>query len=203
MENRELKKGNNEIKIIKSGKGTLYLSGIGSYFSTREKAAAKLTSFKVMREYFILEPKKKDGRIIYQKKKLEGEIKSGQDILVKTYVESKEDGLEYFILEDMLPSGFEVVKDDNLYVIDGESNYNNYIDYYYGYRPWRWFYADREYRDEKVSFFVTNVSKSMEFSCIIKAQIPGEYSINPAQGYLMYYPEVRGNSSFFNITVKD
>ncbi len=49
-------------------------------------------------------------------------------------------------------------------------------------------------RDEKVAFFVTSSQSKMEFSYIIKAQIPGEYKIMPAQGYLMYYPELSGFS---------
>jgi uncharacterized protein YfaS (alpha-2-macroglobulin family) len=103
--------------------------------------------------------------------------------------------MEYFILEDMLPSGFEVVKDIQNYEIEGENNYSPYYDNYgWGRRPWIWNYADKEYRDEKVAFFVTYVSEKMEFSYIMKAQIPGEYSVMPAQGYLMYYPELAGNT---------
>lgn len=67
----------------------------------------------------------------------------------------------------------------------------------------RWYFAEREYRDEKVAFFVTNSQKKMEFSYIIKAQIPGEYKIMPAQGYLMYYPELNGFSDVINIKVED
>ncbi len=101
----------------------------------------------------------------------------------------------------MLPSGFEIVKDMDKYFIDGENNYQT--QYYYDYMPWRWEYADREYRDEKVAFFVTSCQKKMEFSYIIKAQIPGEYKVMPAQGYLMYYPELNGFSDVVNIKVLD
>ena len=158
---------------------------------------------KCRREYYVLETGEKDGHIIYFKKKFDGTVTSGQDIFVKTFVESKSENLDYFILEDMLPSGFEVVKDMDKYFIDGENNYQTYYDYYYDYMPWRWHYADREYRDEKVAFFVTSCQSKMEFSYIIKAQIPGEYKIMPAQGYLMYYPELNGFSDVVNIKVND
>ncbi|AFH48236.1 Large extracellular alpha-helical protein [Ignavibacterium album JCM 16511] len=196
-----LKKGNNKIIIQKSGDGKVYFSGMNEYFTTDFNSLKKDNGFKVSREYFVLEPKHVDGKIIYVKEKFNGQITSGKEMFVKTYVETKSSEMEYFILEDMLPSGFEVVKDIDRYAIEGESYYPVYDDW--GYRPWRWHYADREYRDEKVAFFVTSCSNKMEFSYIIKAQIPGEYKIMPAQGYLMYYPELNGYSEVVNIKVKD
>jgi len=200
---KTLKKGNNKLRIEKSGKGILYVSGLSEFFTEDIKSVQNNNGFRVKREYYVLETGEKDGRIIYFKKKFDGTVTSGQDIFVKTFVESKSDNLDYFILEDMLPSGFEVVKDMDKYFIDGENNYSGYYDYYYDYMPWRWHYADREYRDEKVAFFVTSCQKKMEFSYIIKAQIPGAYKIMPAQGYLMYYPELNGFSDVVNIKVND
>jgi hypothetical protein len=37
----------------------------------------------------------------------------------------------------------------------------------------------------------------------MKAQIPGTVTISPAQAYLMYYPEVKGNSDWVEIKTKD
>lgn len=200
----DLKKGKNVISIEKSGRGKLYFSGVNEFFTENISDIRNDNGFRIKREYYVLETGEKDGRIIYFKKKFDGTITSGQDIFVKTFVESKSDNLDYFILEDMLPSGFEVVQDMDKYFIDGENNYQTYYDYnYYEFLPWRWHYADREYRDEKVAFFVTTCQSKMEFSYIIKAQIPGEYKIMPAQGYLMYYPELNGFSDFVNIKVND
>ncbi|KAB2853129.1 MAG: hypothetical protein F9K42_00860, partial [Ignavibacterium sp.] len=198
-----LRKGRNKIRIEKSGKGALYFSGLNEYFTTDLASVKNDNGFKLRREYYILEAGNKDGRIIYYKKDFDGIVKSGQDIFVKTFVESKSDNLDYFILEDMLPSGFEIVKEMDRYFIDGEGSYNTYYDYFYDYMPWRWHFAEREYRDEKVSFFVTQSQKKMEFSYIMKAQVPGEYKIMPAQGYLMYYPELNGFSGVVDIVVED
>jgi uncharacterized protein YfaS (alpha-2-macroglobulin family) len=202
-ETNTLKKGNNKLRIEKSGKGILYLSGLSEYFTEDIKSVENNNGFKIRREYYVLETGEKDGRIIYFKKKFDGTVTSGQDIFIKTFVESKSDNLDYFILEDMLPSGFEIVKDMDKYFIDEENNYQTNYNYYYDYMPWRWHYADREYRDEKVAFFVTSCQSKMEFSYIIKAQIPGNYKIMPAQGYLMYYPELNGFSNVMNIKVLD
>lgn len=199
--NKILRKGKNKILIQKSGSGKVYFSGITEYFTNDFNSLNNENAFKIRREYFILEPKQIDDQIIYVKEKFTGQITSGKELFVKTYVESKSSDMEYFILEDMLPSGFEVVKDMERYSIEGESYYPIYEDW--GYRPWRWHYADREYRDEKVAFFVTNCTNKMEFSYIIKAQIPGEYKIMPAQGHLMYYPELNGFSDVVKVTVID
>ena len=201
LSDKILKNGNNKIKIVKNGSGKLYFSGVNEYFTKDEKQLSKQNGFKIRREYYILKPEESSGRIIYLKQKFNGEVTSGQDIFVKTYVESTRGDFQYFMLEDMLPSGFEIVKDIDKYEIEGEDHYRIYDNYYY--RPWRWFYADREYRDEKVSFFVTNINSSMEFTYIMKAQIPGEYTVMPAQGSLMYYPEINGNSKMINVTVND
>lgn len=201
IKSSDLKKGKNEIRIEKTGNGKLYFSGISEYFTENLSDLKNDNGFRIKREYYVLDTGIRDDKIIYYKKLFKGTVKSGQDVFVKTTVESNSDNLDYFILEDMLPSGFEVVKDMDKYFIDGENDYQ--YNYYYDYIPWRWHYADREYRDEKVAFFVTNCQKKMEFSYIIKAQIPGDYKVMPAQGYLMYYPELNGFSGIVNIKVED
>jgi hypothetical protein len=199
---KNLINGDNYIKIIKEGPGKLYFSGLNQYYESEQSTTVKGNTFNVRREYYLLKPEQKEGKIIYTKNDIDGGLKSGDELLVKTFVETKSDNLQYFILEDMLPSGFETIKDENKYEIEGENNYRIYPDFR-RFRPWRWFYADKEYRDEKVSFFVTNINKQMEFSYLIKAQIPGTVTISPAQAYLMYYPEVKGNSEWVEIKTTD
>jgi uncharacterized protein YfaS (alpha-2-macroglobulin family) len=196
-----LKRGENQVRIVKAGEGRLYFSGLNTFYTLDKKIADQYRSFNIKREYYILQAAESSGRFLYLKKKFNGEVISGQDILVKTFVEVPDGGMQYFILEDMLPSGFEVVKDEQNYEIEGEHNYQPF-EYRY-YPSWRWFYADKEYRDEKVAFFVTNTSSSMEFSYIMKAQIPGNYTVMPSQGSLMYYPEIAGYSDMMEISVKD
>jgi hypothetical protein len=53
-------------------------------------------------------------------------------------------------------------------------------------------------------FFATNLyNDEMEFSYILRAQIPGEYTINPTNAELMYYPEYRGNTAGYTIKITD
>jgi uncharacterized protein YfaS (alpha-2-macroglobulin family) len=202
MTGKNLINGDNHIKITKEGSGKLYFSGLNQYFKSEQTTTIKGNAFTVRREYYLLKPVQREGKIVYTKNEVEGELKSGDELLVKTFVETKSDNLQYFILEDMLPSGFEPIKEENKYEIEGENNYRIFPDFR-RVRPWRWFYADKEYRDQKVSFFVTNVNTQMEFSYLMKAQIPGTVTVSPSQAYLMYYPEVKGNSEWLEIKTKD
>lgn len=200
IDNKLLKAGANEIRIEKSGTGKVYFSSYTTYFLDDENISAKEDGFRVEREYYRLEKYNvyNEDKITYRKKYFDGNVKSGDDILVKLRVYSKDENNQYFMLEDALPSGFEVIKDDWAYQIEDENDYRG-SDYYY----WRWWYADKEVRDNRVSFFVTYLGKGeYEFTYLMHAQIPGEYSVNPARGMLMYYPEVNGStgSARFNVT---
>ena len=200
-ENHQLKHGTNKIRIVKEGKGKLYFSGLNEFYSPKEMAGSE-KQFEIKRDYYVLKPVNEGDKIVFTKSKFTGKVLSGQVILVKTHVNVKDKGLQYFILEDMLPSGFEVIKDEQNYQIEGEKEHPRRY-YNLGMIPWRWFYADKEYRDSKVSFFVTNTKQSMDFSYLIRAEIPGDYNAMPAHGYLMYYPSVGSNSKIVNIKVDE
>ena len=65
-------------------------------------------------------------------------------------------------------------------------------------------WANRENRDEKVSFFASRLpAGEHRFSYIFRAQIPGLYHVMPAVGALMYYDEVRGNSEELRLRIAD
>ena len=190
---KKLNNGENKISIVKSGKGTLYFSGYNRYFAKPENIV-KQNSFTVEKEYYRLTQFKGESDIIYKKEKIKEPLKSGDDVFVKLTVKANEEGLQYFMLEDQFPSGFEIVKDEEHYNIDGENAYQEHFIRRGKIMPWRWNYASKEIRDEKIAFFVTYPQKEMEFTYIIKAQIPGAYSWLPAEASLMYYPEVNGLS---------
>ncbi|GEM_PF-2831200 len=83
--------------------------------------------------------------------------------------------------------------------LEEEPNYTGY-DYFW----WRWWYADKDIRDDKVTFFATHLyGESYEFSYIVRAQIPGTYTVNPAQGMLMYYTDVNGSSQDMVMKIND
>jgi uncharacterized protein YfaS (alpha-2-macroglobulin family) len=197
----KLKQGVNDVKIEKNGAGKFYLSSDLSYYTNEELIHPREEGFRVEKEYFKLEKytKYNESEILYRKRYFDGSVKSGDDILVKVRVSAKDNDLQYFMLEDPIPAGCEVVKEDWAYKIEDEKDYNGW-DYYW----WRWWYADKDIRDNRVTFFATYLwGDTYEFSYILHAQIPGVYNVIPATGSLMYYPEVRGSSEELKLRIED
>ena len=188
------KKGKNKITINKYGKGSVYFSGLIKFFI--EDFEIEQNLFSVDRKYYLLQPKQYNDKIlVFTKKIIENEVFVGQDILVETTIKAKDKNLEYLISEDMLPAGFEIVKDIDSYQIIDKSNNNNHLSFYN--------YYHREYRDDKVAIFVNRFNDEITYRYIIKAQIPGTFNISPANSYLMYYPGYNGYSDVKKIIVKD
>ncbi len=201
IEGSKLKAGQNDIKIEKSGAGKVYISSDLRYYTNEGKIQPRENGFRVQKEYFKIEKytKYNDDKIIYQKKYFDGKVKSGDEILVKVRVEAKDRDLQYFMLEDPIPAGCEVIKDDWAYTIEDEKDYSGYSYYW-----WRWWYADKDIRDNRVTFFATYLyGDTYEFSYILRAQIPGKYNVIPATGMLMYYPDVRGSSEELQLEITD
>jgi hypothetical protein len=143
--------------------------------------------------------KNENDLINFTKNNFFGTVKSGDIILVKLRVSAKENNLNYFMIEDPLPAGCEVLKDNLPYKIIGEDYYTGYYEDY-----WRWWYADREVRDNRVTFFATKLTNSIyEFSYLLRAEIPGNYYVKPTLGMLMYYNEFNGSSDPIKLNIED
>lgn len=199
-----LRQGENTVTVEKSGAGRLYASSRLVYYATGNAIKPGEAGFKVVREYFRLKRVLKKGKYVYEKEKITGPVKSGDEIFVKLHV-TPERSYEYFMMEDPLPAGCEVITQTDGYNIVGENGYDQEKeDAYYRGWGWNWWYADRDVRDEKVAFFATRIEpKSYTLTYIMRAQIPGQYSVMPAVASLMYYPDVRGNSGTEKLAIVD
>ena len=103
---------------------------------------------------------------------------------VELTLESKND-YEYLLFEDMKPAGFEPD--------DVRSGYT-----------WEGLGAYREFRDNRVAFFVRALPLGKHnLSYRLRAEIPGKFSALPAKGNGMYAPELRANSDEMKIGVED
>ncbi|MGB0522060.1 MAG: alpha-2-macroglobulin family protein [Flammeovirgaceae bacterium] len=207
-----LNHGDNTIRLVQKGKGTSYVNAKLTYFLDGKddvKAVKKNEQpFKVKREYFKLERKfDKHGKLTYKKVPIaQSEIKSGDDIFVKTKITSSVDR-DHILIEDPIPAGCEFVRDTKGYIVEGESNYTGQYNYYGRrnyYSRWSRWYTHQEFRDEKFAMTITKLYKGdYEYSYILKAQIPGKFNITPAVSQLMYYPEIRGFSDFETLEIKE
>ena len=185
-----LRLGDNRIRIEKDGPGKFYSTFRSVYYAAGENLKASTAGFGVKREYFKLTRQQTSRGLQYAKTPFNGVLRSGDEMLVKVSVASSAD-YEYFMLEDPLPAGAEVIKDESGYNSLGESNYRGESENRYSAR-----YAAKEVRDEKVAFFATRIAAGRhEFTYLLRAQIPGDYHVMPAIATLMYYPEYQGNGN--------
>jgi len=199
-----LRDGSNRVTVVKNGTGKLYANARVDYFATGDVLNAADAGFAVGRSIQLLRRVTQRGSVWYETVPFTGTVRSGDELLVHVQVSPSRES-EYVMVEDPIPAGCEVVADTRGYRIPGVSGYDGSVQAYrYGRRPWDWWYADRNVRDEKVAFFAPRMSRgSHEFSYIIRAQIPGHYSIMPTMASLMYYPEIHGNSDAQRMTIID
>ncbi len=196
-----LVQGNNVVTIEKSGTGKLYTSARLLYYATGPALRTSSAGFKVTREYYTLNKQRRGDVFVYTKEPFRGTVKSGEELFVKVRV-VPDRRYEYFMLEDPLPAGCEVVENTNGYTIAGEPEYDEAARKKRGEWVWGWWYADKNVRDEKVTFFANEIAqRPYEFSYVLRAQIPGTYQVMPSVAALMYYTEVRGNGDALSMTI--
>ncbi|MBN1882752.1 MAG: hypothetical protein JW885_11305 [Deltaproteobacteria bacterium] len=191
-----LKTGDNILTLTKEGPGSVYLASSFTYFVDEPDVQPLDEGFGIDRRYYLLERKKQGREIVYVKKPLDGPVNSGDEILVELDVDT-DSSCEYFLLEDFFPAGCEVIVDDENYIIEGD-------DYYDG-ENWYWYwYAGREFRDDRAGMSLSYMySDGYTFKYIMRAEIPGRYSVMPAEAYLMYYPNKYGRTASDDFIIND
>ncbi len=190
--------GKNSITFEKKGKGKLYFSAFLVHYTKEENIRAESAGFKVKREYFLINPKAKEGDKDYlipingQQAKL-----VSQDLVFVKLTVTGSSTYEYAMVEDPKPAGFEIEdKPDSVPDPGNMEKSRRYMPYYY---------AQREIRDDRMVFFITHFSKGTNtFTYTMRAETPGEFHTMPAKASLMYIPEIGGISDemIFNIEEK-
>ncbi|MCG3173899.1 MAG: hypothetical protein GMKNLPBB_02110 [Myxococcota bacterium] len=190
-----LKPGANSLTVNKSGKGVLNVSGSLEYYTMEDAMRPIESGFAVERFFYKLSPVKRGGKLVHARTPLKNgdTIQTGDEIQSEVRVKGPAN-VEYFMLEDHFPSGFEPVKNDADYVIENSVTAGTYN---------RWMYnPQRELRDEKAVFFLGELWETRNtYRTVLRAQIPGSYQIMPAIGSLMYFPDKQGSSTNFVLNV--
>jgi len=170
--------------------GTLYFkpSGFTSIFKSEDRSLATLSNgISLFRSYASLH-RVKDLKhreyLVPGKMSAKKRIEVGDEMLVKIRFRAS-DNFEYLLLEDFLPSGFEVVKK---YAYDIHKPFV---------RSERW--------DNRMVYFFTNLKKGRvyEVAYIIRAELPGKFMVRPARMECMYEPSIQGWSAPMIIEVKN
>ncbi len=210
--------GKNQIRILRhAGSGSLYFSAEATFFSLEEPVTPAGNEIFVRRQYAKLVPRPTLLKgVSYEKVPLEDgdSVRSGERVEVVLTIEAKSD-VEYVILEDLKPAGFEAVQ-----VRSGEPLYARELKSGAVQRTFG--QADgtgpveptdltgrsrrvyQELRDRKVALFLDKLPQGVwEIRYDLRAEVPGTFHGLPVLGHAMYVPEIRCNGQEIRITVLD
>lgn len=194
-----LSDGKNEVLIKFKGNGALYFSSYLKYFTKEEGITKAGHEVFVERQYFH-ELKKETllkGFISEWLALDDGDqIKSGDRIKVEITLDAK-NNYEYLVVEDYKPAGFEAVEltSGSVYLESLNSE---------GKPTQQKIWAYREFRDQRVGFFITNLPEGKhKIIYELRAEVPGEFHGMPNQVHAMYVPEIRANSDEIQFSILD
>ena len=174
--------GKKTLVVDKDGAGILYVSATTAYTTTAAEARPGGSGIAVRRTFQVSaeDPTKADT------------VASGAEMEVTVEVTADAE-YRYAILEDPIPAGCEVAP-----VADLSGRY--------GFRDagGGGFYGRQEVRDNRVVFYFNRLRKGKTFVTYrLHAETPGAYGILPSLAWLMYFPEVRGNSGLVHARIRD
>ena len=181
----------NQVRIVKKGKGALYVSTAIEYFTADENVPAQSYSgLKLTREYLRLRVSENDdGKSSWRIEPLSGELRSGDLIVVRLHLTGPR--AQYVMIEDPIPAGAEQVAQ-----VSGI-----YLNYSAG--QWSDWYSNREFRDNRTAIFLNYFDGDATLQYAMRVEVPGEFRVAPARAELMYQPTVQANTSNDRLRILD
>ncbi|HEX5833752.1 MAG TPA: hypothetical protein VFY34_07860, partial [Pyrinomonadaceae bacterium] len=181
----------NQIRIVKHGKGALYVSTALEYFTTDDNVTAQSAGgLKIAREYLRLRVSEdENGKASWKVEPLSGELRSGDMIVVRLRLTGPR--AQYLMIEDPIPAGAEqVARMSGIYL-----NYSlaNWCDWY----------SNREFRDNRTAIFMNYFDGDATLQYAMRVEVPGEFKIAPARAELMYQPTVQANTANDRLRILD
>ncbi|HEU4435101.1 MAG TPA: hypothetical protein VFR51_17070, partial [Pyrinomonadaceae bacterium] len=174
--------GSNQVRIVKRGKGNVYLSSSLEYYTGEEQVSARGNAdLNVTREYYRLAITEEGYQLKWSMAPLTGELNSGDLLVVKLRLTGKP--ARHLMVEDPIPAGVEQL----------ESVGNLNLDYNSG--GWCDWYSSREFRDRRTVFFLDLFDGDVLFQYAIRVQVPGDFVVAPTRAELMYRPEIYANTA--------
>lgn len=201
----KLKVGANEITLQrKAGEAPLYFSARFNFFTLEDPIAPAGNELFVTRDYRRTYPIKTllDGYTLKSDALTSGgTADSGDRIQAAITLEAK-NNLEYVLIEDLKPAGFEAVELQSGGDLVARELRPGKLDHeterYTGRE--RWVY--QELRDRQIACFIDKLPQGLwEIRYELRAETPGEFSALPVLGEAMYVPEIRANSAEFKVNI--
>ncbi|RQW84508.1 MAG: hypothetical protein EHM79_13735 [Geobacter sp.] len=187
----ELRRGENRVRLDReASEGALYLSARLGYFAAPE-AADRTPGLAIERKMYRLTPRQNgsEWRMEYVALLPGEKLAPGDDVEVRLTVDNKED-MNFVIIEDRLPAGFEVRETRN------DPRFASYASY------WDW-YAHQERHDERMAFFLDVLPAGRhEFRYVIYPELVGDVLALPASIWPMYVPSLRAESDLWQASVE-
>ena len=182
---------NNQIRIVKHGRGALYVSTALEYFTGDEEVQAQETpDLKMTREYLRLRVTEAvPGKPSWKIEPLTGELRSGDLIVARLHLEGAR--AQYLLIEDPIPAGCEQVAQ-----VNGLS-----LSYAAG--QWTDWYSQREFRDNRTVIFADYFGGKATYQYAMRVEVPGEFRVAPARAELMYQPTVQANTGNGRLRILD
>lgn len=183
--------GSNQIRIVKHGKGALYVSSALEYFTADDNVPAQSAGgLKITREYLRLRVSENDeGKASWKIEPLTGELRSGDMIVVRLRLTGPR--AQYLMIEDPIPAGAEQVAR-----VSGIS-----LNYSLG--QWSDWYSNREFRDNRTAIFMNYFDGDATLQYAMRVEVPGEFKVAPTRAGLMYQPTVQANTSNDRLRILD
>jgi uncharacterized protein YfaS (alpha-2-macroglobulin family) len=172
----------NHVRVVKRGKGTLYLSASIEYYKNDEHVYANNSAdLEITREYRRLKIEREGSGLKWSMSPLTGEIQSGDLIVVQLRLRGKP--ARRLLLEDPIPAGAEQIE------------HVGNLDLTYVNGGWTDWYSSREFRDRRTVYFLDRFDGDAKFQYAFRVQVPGEFVVAPARVELMYEPSTYANSA--------
>jgi uncharacterized protein YfaS (alpha-2-macroglobulin family) len=180
----------NHVRVVKRGRGALYLSTALQYFTGDEEVAPQASNeLRLEREYLRLSVEENGGKPAWKLEPLVGEIRSGDYIVSRLRLQGAR--ARYLMIEDPNPAGCtQVSRIDNW-----NPNYTT--------ENWTDWYSSREFRDERTLFFLSSFDGDATFQYAMRVEVPGAFRVAPARAELMYQPTVQSNTGNAGLTILD
>jgi len=181
----------NEVRVVKRGRGMLYLSTtLVNYTGGEEVAAQGSQQLRLTREYLRLRVGEgTDGTPAWKVEPLAGDLRSGDMIVSRLTVEGAP--ARYLMLEDPIPAGCEQVANVSGINLD------------YSLKDWSGWYSAREFRDQRAVLFVNYFGGRAVFQYAMRVQVPGQFRVAPARVEQMYMPTVQSNTAVGSLNILD
>ena len=144
---------------------------------------------RLTREYLRLRVSDNGGKPSWKLEPLTGELRSGDLIVSKLKVQGAKG--RYLMVEDPIPAGCEQVAN-----VSG-------INLNYSAGDWSSWYSDREFYDNRTTFFTNYFDGDDSYQYALKVITPGEFRVAPARAEMMYAPAATANTGNARAAILD